>query len=363
MSPLRMGTVLLLAVFLVVVQPGSVYAQAKNLNDFIRDYGKSHGFSGTILVQKSGKKIYHKSFGEANLTFHLPLKNDTKYKIASITKTFTAVLILQLVEQGKVDLQKPLRTYLPNYTGEAADKVTLHHLLNHTSGLPNIDKVGSKEDVIKNGVEHYQRPFTTDELVVRFCSGKLVNEPGKVFDYNNADYIILGKIIEAVTGKSYEQVLQQQILQPLKMENSGLLYHYNIVENLAESYFWRDDLKQLVRELPVYIENWYAAGAMYATADDLLKFANALFGNRLVKPETVQQMLTPGLDNYGYSVWIRSETIGGHKYTTIERYGQIMGANLVLFRFPEKDLTILLLGNTDATNVGDFAVEIGKQLL
>lgn len=111
---------------------------------------------------------------------------------------------------------------MPNYTGEGADKVTVHQLLNHTSGMANIDRnLTSAESAIKKGIPHYQTPLTTDDLLAKYCSEKLVNQPGRAFDYNNADYIILGKIIERIHGKTYEQVLKENISQPLAMRDSG----------------------------------------------------------------------------------------------------------------------------------------------
>ena len=126
-------------------------------------------------------------------------------------------------------------------------------------------------------------------MLDKFCSDTLVKEPGKEFDYNNADFIILGKIIEKISGKTYEENLKEKILLPLQMTNSGLLSQEKIIDKLADTYFYRDDLKTLANDLPVYISNWYAAGAMYSTADDILKFSNALFGGKLLKQETLKQ--------------------------------------------------------------------------
>ena len=150
----------------------------------------------------------------ANLPFKVANTNGTKYKIASITKAFTAVLVLQLLEQGKIDLGKPIRTYLPNYAGGGGGRVTVSQLLNHTSGLPNPDKGTTMETALKVGVPMYQRPWTSDQLLTEFCSGDLIAEPGKTFDYNNADYIVLGKILEQLHGSTYEQVWRMTSFGP-----------------------------------------------------------------------------------------------------------------------------------------------------
>jgi D-alanyl-D-alanine carboxypeptidase len=347
------GKVSIIAVVLMLATGSSLaMAQARKLDTLIRDYAKEHNFNGTILIQNKGKEIYQKSFGVADRAFNVPIDNGTRYKIASITKAFTAVLILQLYEQGKLDLHRTIKTYLPDYAGEAAERVTIHHLLNHTSGMQNMDNIGSAGEAIKNGLDQYQLPHTIDQLLTRYCSGKLVHEPGKVYDYDNAEYIILGKIIERLTGETYAEALKERILMPLGMQDSGLLYQYNIVKNLANTYFSRDDLKRLANDLPVYIENWYAAGAIYSTADDLLKFSNALFGCKLIKQETLSLMLKPGLDEYGYGVWIRTVQVRGKQYRGMERPGRIMGANVLLFHFLDNDLTIIVLSNTDLTPIG-----------
>jgi D-alanyl-D-alanine carboxypeptidase len=339
-------------------------AFGQTLARFIENHARTRDFSGTVAIRQKGKLAYAGRFGFADRRFKIPHRSDTKYKVASVTKAFTAVLILRLFEQGKIELHKTIKTYLPGYPGEAGGLVTIHQLLNHTAGLANLDRnLTSAESAVKNGMPHYQTPLTTDELLTRYCSERLVNEPGKVFDYNNADYIILGKIVERVSGKSFEQALRENILAPLKMNDSGMLYQHQILENLADTYFFRADLKQLANDLPVFVENWYAAGAMYSTADDLLKFADALFGSRLLRPETLNLMLKPGLDEYGYGVWVYETEIENKKYTIVKRPGRIMGAQSMVFHILKEDTTIIILSNTDAADLDEFAAKISKRIM
>lgn len=347
----------------------SVPAPPASLDGFIAAYAKEHGFNGTILIQKDGKTRFEKSFGLANIPFQVPNTPRTRYKIASITKLFTSVLILQLQEQGKLDLGKTIGTYLPDYGGEGADKVTIHQLLNHTSGLANFDTVTSMEMALKSGIPVYQAPYTSDQLLARFCSGKLANPPGKVFDYNNADYIVLGKIVERLSGQTYEQVLRERILRPLKMESTGMLRQGDIIEGLADTYFFREDLKSLVNDLPVYPENWYAAGAMYSTVGDVLTFSEALFGGRLLKKETLALLVKPGLDDYGYGLWSYETKVDGKMHRVVKRPGQIMGAQTQLYHFLDDGVTIIILSNapTNAltkngtTDLDELVAEIGKR--
>lgn len=223
------------SLLLVFLLPQSLLAQPATLDGLIAAYAKEHNFNGTILVQQDGAVRFARSFGMANLPFRVPISRQTKYKVASITKLFTSVLILQLHEQGRIDLNKTIGTYLPDYTGEGAGKVTIHQLLNHTSGLANFDTVKDVATALTSGIPVYQTPYTSDQLLARFCGGKLVNPPGKVFDYNNADYIVLGKIIERLYGKTYEDVLREKILRPLKLENTGMLHQGDILDGLADT--------------------------------------------------------------------------------------------------------------------------------
>lgn len=334
------------------------FGQSQKINHLIESYAAAHQFNGTVLVQHHSKIVYHKSFGVAERAFNTLIKNDTKYQVCSLTKTFTAVLILQLVEQGKIDLNKKIVDYLPDYKGEAGTKVAIHLLLNHTSGMKNTD-TAKDENFLKYGIGFYHKPYPLKEIVTNFCSNELVNPPGAKFDYNNGEYMILGRILEVIYQMPYEQILNQQILAPLEMHNSGLLSHYKLTKNLATPYYKDKSLDHLIPNIPIYVENFSAAGAMYSCTSDLIKFNNALFALKIIKKETLAELLTPGLDNYGYSVWIRDT----QKYKRMERYGRIAGANSVWFHYLNSDLSIIILSNTNLTDLGDYALKIGKAII
>ena len=345
-------------IFAVVVK-----TQAAPLDELIEGYAKEHNFSGSILVQERGSVSYAKSFGLANIQLNVPNTNETKYKIASITKAFTSALVLQLREQGKIDLQKSIKTYLPDYKGEGGDKATIHQLLNHTSGIDNMDKITTADEAIKKGIPLYQLPHSTDELLAQFCSGPLVSPPGKTFSYNNAEYVILGKIIERLGGKSFDEVLKEKVLEPLKLADTGMLYQHQILPGLASTYFMRDDLKSLVNDLPTFPENSYAAGGMYSTPRDVMSFSNALFGEKLINKESLALMITPGLDDYGYGVWSYESKAGDKKFKVVKRPGQIMGAQTQLYHIIDPDSTVVILSNTGTTDLDEFVARIGKQLV
>ena len=180
---------------------------------------------------------------------------------------------------------------------------------------------------------------------------------------NNGDYIILGKIIERIYGRSYAEVLDERILRPLGLRATGMLRQSSIIAGLANTYFFRDDLKRIVPDLPAYPENWYAAGALYSTTEDLLKFSDALFGAQLLQAPSLAKMLQPGLDNYGYGLWSYQTDIGGKKYRVVKRPGQIMGAQSQLYRFVDLPVTVIILSNTGTTDLDEFVAEIGKRVV
>lgn len=340
-----------------------LFAQTNDVGDFVDDYAHAHHYSGSILVQWHDGTTLDRSYGLANIPFRVANTPQTRFKIASITKLFTSVLILQLVEQGRVDLDRPIKTYLPDYAGEAGSKVTIQQLLNHTSGLPSFDGITDQATALKQGIPVYQLPHTSDQLLAQFSAGKLVSTPGEKFNYNNADYVVLGKIISRLYGQPYEQVLKERILDPLHMTDSGVLHHGDIVDRLAESYWYPDDNKVLSRELPVYPENWYAAGAMYSTTGDLVKFAHALFAGRLIAPATLERMIKPGLDEYGDGLWSYQLTAKGAKHPVIKRPGLIMGTQAQFFHVMDQDITIIMLGNTNVIDSDALVENIAKRAI
>jgi D-alanyl-D-alanine carboxypeptidase len=353
--------ILIITIFTLI---NDAFAQPLKADMFIDSFVRKNNFNGTILIKQNSKLVYKKSFGFANFAFKVPNTTDTKYKVASITKAFTSVLILQLYEQGKIDLEKPIITYLPAYKGSAGDKVSVKELLNMTSGIRNMEDGVTLESALKNGIRQFQLPHTSDEMLDNYCSDTLVSKPGTRFDYNNANYIILGKIIERITGKTYEEVLKEKILKPLNMSNSGMMSQEKIIDKLADTYFYRDTSKILTNDLPVYISNWYAAGAMYSTADDIAKFSDALFGKKLLKQETLNQMFTSGYEEHGLGVWVYKDYEINHKmFTIIKRPGRIIGAQTMLFHILENNSTIIILSNTGTVSLDGFAAKIARQII
>jgi CubicO group peptidase (beta-lactamase class C family) len=344
----------------------TVPAQAQPTQSLDRAIGASardSDFSGVILVTERGRARYRSAFGLADRAFAVPATPDTRYRVGSVTKLFTAVLILQLAQEGRLSLDVPIRSALPDYPGDGGDRVTIHQLLNHSSGIAQWDTVSSYQEAFANGLEKYQRPLTPEAQLRLCCSGPLQHPPGEAFVYNNADYFVLGRIVERLTAKSFEDALAERILRPLGLASTGMLHWDRIVPALAPTYFWRDDRRVLIPDMPVYFENWYAAAGMYSSAADLATFADALYGGRLLRPEMLQRLLTPGLDDYGYGLWSYSVTRAGRSWRVAKRPGSVMGANAVLYRLLDRDVSIVLLANTNRADLDVLAQRIADVLI
>ncbi len=339
--------------------PAFALAQPVDTAAFVESYAREHAFSGTVLVERNGRVEYERSFDMADRAFAVANTPDTRYWIASITKLFTATLVMQLVDEGLVDLDAPIRAYLPDYAGEGRE-ATVRQLLNHTSGIANFDTVADAATALRDGIPAYQLPHTSDDLLRRYASGKLLHAPGTTFDYNNGDYVILGKIIERVAGLPFEQALSRRILEPLKLADTGMLRQGEILPRLAKTYFVREDDGTLVNDLPVYPENWYAAGGMYSTARDLRVFADALYGGRLIGKQGLKSMLAPGLDDYGFGVWSYESKIAGKPHRVAKRPGRIMGAQAQLYRLLDDEVTVVILANVGNVDLDEFVARIGR---
>lgn len=324
---------------------------------------ESSDVTGVAQISVGGRTEYTGAFGLAERAFNTPMHADTRFPIASVTKIFASVLILQLADEGALQLDTPFGAYLPDYPGEGADRVTVRMLLNHTSGLAQFDTVGSYQEALTNGIPNYQQPLSSADLLRICCSGPLAVQPGARFDYNNADYFVLGQIVERLTGVTFEQRLRSHVLEPLGLHDTGMLHSDAIQPRLATTYFHRDDTDTLIAAMPVYWDNFYAAGGMYSTAGDISRFAEALYRGDLISHSSRDAFLTPALDEYGLGLWVYSFQRGGRTYRVAKRPGSVMGAQAVVYRLIEQDITIVLLANTNIADLDVLAQRIAEQLI
>ncbi len=304
----------------------------KLLNQY-QDYGQ---LNGAVLVAEHGKVILRKGFGMANMEWDIPIEPNTKFRIGSVTKQFTATLILLLAEEGKIDLQSPMTKYLKDYRKDTGDQVTVHHLLRHTSGIPSYTTPSFFENESREA-------FEVEEFINKFASGELEFEPGSEFRYNNSGYYLLGAIIESVTGDSYASVLQERIFDPLGMTDTGYDMHAAIIKNRAQGYQKTPD--GYINAAYLDMGSPFAAGSIYSTVDDLFKWDQALHGDKLLSTKSKELMVEPGHGQYGYGVVISEPTIGTKKLNLIQHGGGINGFNCDLARFVDQKHVIVILDN------------------
>ena len=330
-----------LACFALCIVMQSVFAQpatssldsyAANAKAFLEPYISANSFSGTVLVAKDGKVIFEQAYGLANREWNVPNTLDTKFRIGSITKQFTATAILQLAEQGKLKIDDPISTYYAD-APESWAKVTIRHLLTHTSGIP------SYTDLPNFAYPMALQDQTPDELIKLTRDKPLLFEPGSEYAYSNSGYVILGYVIVKVSGHPYEVYLKQNILDPLGMQNSGYSYNAPVIANRASGYARRGN--EWVNAPYISMTGPFAAGALHSTVGDLLLWDQALYANKPLTAASLQAQFTDYGHNYGLG-WTIDTAFGRHR---IWHGGLINGFTSIISRYPEDRLTVVVLSN------------------
>ena len=338
--------------FFLLLLSSVSFAQNKSemIDDLLSRYFDYGLLNGSVLVAEGGDVIFSKGYGFANLDYEIPNSEETVHRIGSITKQFTAAIIMQLVEKGKIKLDAKMTTYLNNYRKDTGDKVTIHHLLTHTSGIPSYTGYpGFWSDSSKN-------PYTTDQLINKFCSGDLEFEPGSEFRYNNSGYVLLAKIIEEVTGKSYEENMQERVFDKIGMKDTYLEKPELIIKNRASGYDKQG--LDLVNTRYFNVKNAIGAGDIASTVKDLYLWDQALYTNKILSDESKKKIYTPFLSDYGYGWGIRkvdSITIYSHG-------GGINGFSAFISRIEDDKNLIVVLNNIGTAPSLDMSTNITKIL-
>lgn len=340
-----MGKPVFLSIFTLIAICNTSYGQSKidKLDELISKFVEYEQFNGSVLVAEKGEIIYKKGFGLANIEWEIPNQADTKYRLASITKQFTAMLIVQLVAENKLALNMPISTYLPDYPKKNGDIITIHHLLTHSSGTPNYTSFPDYRD-------RMSRSTNPEEIVQLFSDSTLLFTPGEKFDYSNSGYVLLGVIIEKVTGQSYEQVLQEKIFTPLGMNNSGYDHHSAILKNRAAGYYKSG--KSYINASYIDMTVAFSAGCIYSTVEDLFLWDQALYTEKLLPKKYLDLLFDTHIpasgEHYGYGWELRKMSKGrsGGLVPTIGHSGSINGFNTLITRIPSDKSSIILLNNT-----------------
>ena len=313
-------------------------------DDIARARADAGQFIGNVLIAKGDKAIFEKSYGLANMEWNVPNTVDGKFRIGSVTKQFTAACILLLEERAKLKTDDAVSKYVPNAPAAWA-KISIDHLLTHTSGIPNF-----------TSFPEYQRfqtePTTPEKLLAFFRDKPLEFEPGSKWNYSNSGYEVLGYIIEKVTGQSYQQFLQENIFKPLEMKDSGYDSNSRVIPHHA--YGYTPGPQGITDAGYVDMTVPYAAGGLYSTTGDLLKWQNGLYGGRVLTPASLEKMTRPFRNDYGCGLFI--STVNGHK--RMEHGGGIQGFNSELVYWPDEKMTIVVLANLNGNGPSSIAQDL-----
>ncbi len=315
------------------------------MDQIVQSYVTDHTFMGSVLAARGPEVLFSKGYGSADLEWDVPNSPATKFRLGSVTKQFTAASILLLEERGKLSVQDPVKKYLPDAPA-AWDKITIFHLLTHTSGIPNFTAFPDYPKL---------EPFATtaEQVVARFRDKPLEFEPGEKWNYSNSGYVLLTYLIEKITGGSYPAFIQENIFTPLGMKDSGYDSNSAIIPHRASGYA-RNMNGQFENAGFVHMTVPQGAGALYSTTQDLLKWEQGLFGGKLLRPASLEKMTAPFKNNYAFGLTV--QTIGGHK--VIEHGGAIQGFNTDLAYYPDDKLTVVVLGNVNGAAPEQIATKL-----
>lgn len=299
-----------------------------------QSYADTGNFSGDVLVAFNGKPVFRKAYGMADRTWNIPSRPGAAYRIGSITKTFTAVAILQLVEAGKLSLTESVRTYLPDLP-EAYQPITLTHLLSHSSGIPEFLSVGNSFKAL------VRVDRTPEEVMALVRDMPLKFTPGQRFDYSNTNYTALGRLIEKASGQSYDAYVRDHILIPLNMTHTGYYNPSEIVPGLAPGYLMEGGaLRNMFYIAPGMT---YASGNLYSTADDLLLWDAALHSGKGLNISDAHRAMLFRDNGFGYGFGVYIDKVAGEPF--VGHPGTLPGYLSDYERFVNTPLTIIVLSN------------------
>ena len=316
------------------------------MEEVVQSYVSAKQFMGSVLVARDGKVLLNQGYGSANLEWGVPNSPTTKFRLGSITKQFTAASVLLLEERGKLKTDDLVKKYIPN-APVAWDKITIFHLLTHTSGIPSF--TGFPDYASTEAVK-----TTPEKLVERFRDKPLEFQPGEKWNYSNSGYVLLGYLIEKISGQSYSEFLQQNIFDPLGMKDSGYDSNLTIIPHRAEGYTPKPKGLEHAGYIDMSIP--FSAGALYSTTEDLLRWEQGLFGGKLLSAASLQKMTTPFKHDYAFGLGVRDDK--GHK--VIEHGGGIEGFNTQLAYYPDDKLVIVALGNLNGGAPGAITAKLAS---
>ena len=329
--------IFLLSNLSLIGQQTTEVTTGQKLDEYLNSANAVYKFNGSALIAEKGSVLLAKGYGLKNVSTHSSNDTNTIFQIGSITKSFTALVILKLQEEGKLTVHDRLNKFFPDFP--KGDKITIQNLLTHTSGLHNYTDIIGEED---SAIVSY--PVAREKVLEAFENKGLLFKPGKNFEYNNSGYFLLGLIIEKVTGKQYETVVREMIFDPLHMDQSGFDYKKADDLHKAQGYIiLNGDSLRMNRTVDSTV--YYSAGGMYSSVTDLYKWVQAIADHKLLNDSSWQQAFTPFKNKYGLGFFL--DSLYGKSY--IRHSGGLLGFTSEFIYYPKEDVTIILLNN-----VGDY---------
>jgi CubicO group peptidase (beta-lactamase class C family) len=324
-------------------------APAQNSADRMDKVAQSHvdaqQFMGSVLVARGDTVLFSKAYGSANLEWNIPNATNTKFRLGSVTKQFTAAAVLLLEERGKLKVEDPVKLHYPD-APPAWDKITLHHLLTHTAGIPNFTGFPDHRSWTV-------QPATPDDIVKRFRDKPLEFVPGQEMRYSNSGYALLGAVIERASGSSYAKFVQDNLFTPAGMKDSGYDSSSAIIARRAAGY--RPGPGGTLNAAYLDMTVPYAAGGLYSTTEDLLRWEQALFGGKILSAASLRKMTTPAKNDYAFGLSVDKNA--GHK--VIQHSGGIDGFNTKLAYYPDDKVTVVALSNLNGPGADSIVDKLG----
>jgi CubicO group peptidase (beta-lactamase class C family) len=349
---------LIISSFLALfITQGTAQSKKDKLDEIMKTYHSYNMFDGAVLVAENGKEIYKGAFGMANHEWNIPNATDTKFMIGSVSKPVTAMLMLIQVQKGLIGLDKTIADYLPEFAGKPAAKITIRQLLSHSSGMPNYD-------IIKDFFPRISRQnFTREDYVKVYMDSALAFEPGTRYFYSSWGFFTLGYIMERVTGRSYSQLMKEDIFDKTGMSSSGSYFHTQIVPKRATGYdysfggYTSSDFRDQ--------SNTIGTGDLYSTVEDMFKFHLAISNNSLINKKLTEEMLAPGMPpaNYGFG-WFNKN----FRYTATDsvvanfHLGMTDGFISFMLRIPSTNSMVVILCNSSPTDFFGITTNLVKTL-
>ena len=330
---------------LALAELAAAQNSAARMDEVVQSYVDARQFMGSVLVARGETVLFSKAYGSANLEWNTPNTTTTKFRIGSMTKQFTAAAVLLLEERGKLKIDDPVKRYYPDAPA-AWDKITLFHLLTHTSGIPNHTTFPEFESLSTSRT-------TPDQLVKTFRDRPLEFVPGSEMRYSNSGYVLLGAIIEKVSGTSYEKFVNENVFMPLGMNDSGYDSTQAIIMRRAAGYGPGPNGPVNARYVDMTVP--YAAGALYSTTEDLLRWERSLFGGKVLSRPSLEKMTTPAKNDYAFGLEVSRHS----GRSVIQHGGSINGFSSRLAYFPDDEVTVIALSNLRGSGADSVVEKLG----